>query len=103
MTQNFTTLPANMPDKWAVKIEKQSKKTSALINEIASKLPDYESQSIKYAYKEAQGHEPFLLSPTFSGSKKPDWGFSIINNKVSSWQKRGYTIYTITELKELLK
>jgi hypothetical protein len=82
----MSTLPA-MPDKWAVKIESEAEavELQKLFPKAQISYSGYDSNSDWY---------PFALD--FDG-KEFTWGI------VYYYEKHGYTIYTLNELKELLK
>jgi len=86
----MSTLPA-MPDKWAVKIENEAEAV-----ELQELFPKHKHDIGRIVYFAASD------VPTLCLSKNYETGlFGYAREKY--YEENGYTIYTVNELKELLK
>lgn len=91
----MSTLPA-MPDKWAVKIESEAeaKELQALFLDATN--AHGQSLLIFFNRHKKDNNALYLaIHPNF----KPCWGYDYLED----FKAHGYTIYTLSQLKELLK
>lgn len=91
----MSTLPA-MPDKWAVKIESEAEAV-----ELQALFPDY--KEAVQAFQSAVGSNgdwyPFAMHVRTNKKGQGIWDWATIDY----YEENNFTIYTLSQLKELLK